>query len=193
MGYYKYLKEAWKNPDKEMQEYYKERVINWRKLPSVVRIARPNRPDRAKSLGYKAKQGVVIALVRLKKGGRNRPDTIRGRKPKKRGLRLFSPKKSRQWIAEERAARRYPNLEALNSYEVADDGQYYWFDVIMVDKHHPAILSDKDLSWIAEKQHKGRVFRGLTSSGKEARGLRNKGRGAEKARPSVGAGDGKIK
>jgi len=37
---------------------------------------------------------------------------------------------------------------------------------------------------IAQKQHHKRVFRGLTSAGKKIRGLRRKGRGAEKVRPS---------
>jgi large subunit ribosomal protein L15e len=55
----------------------------------------------------------------------------------------------------------------------------------MVDPHHPVILSDPKISWINEVQHTGRVHRGLTSAGKKSRGLRNKGIGAEKARPSV--------
>ena len=193
MGYYKYLREAWKNPKKSMKDSYKEKIIRWRKLPVIIRIAKPTRPDRARSLGYKAKQGVTMALVRVKKGGRNRPNTARGRKPKKSGLRKFSPKKSRRWIAEERASKRFPNMEVLNSYEVADDGKYYWYETILVDRTHPAIKSDKDLSWVTEPQHKRRVTRGLTSAGKKARGLRNKGKGAEKARPSVRANKGKIK
>ncbi|MEM2486836.1 MAG: 50S ribosomal protein L15e, partial [Candidatus Bathyarchaeia archaeon] len=78
----------------------------------------------------------------------------------------------------------FPNLEVLNSYWVGEDGRYKWFEVIMVDPHHPAIRADKDINWICEKQHKGRVFRGLTSAGKKVRGLRKKGHGAEKARPS---------
>jgi len=36
-------------------------------------------------------------------------------------------------------------------------------------------------------KHKGRVFRGKTSAGKSSRGLRNKGKGAEKLRPSLRA------
>jgi large subunit ribosomal protein L15e len=60
----------------------------------------------------------------------------------------------------------------------------------MVDPHHPAVKTDKDINWICQKQHKGRVFRGLTSAGKKVRGLRKKGRGAEKARPSRKAATG---
>jgi large subunit ribosomal protein L15e len=70
---------------------------------------------------------------------------------------------------------------------------YKWFEVIMVDPHHPVIKSDPKIAWIAGKTHKGRVFRGLTSAGKKGRGLRNKGKGAEKVRPSVRANKGKTK
>jgi large subunit ribosomal protein L15e len=45
-------------------------------------------------------------------------------------------------------------------------------------------LADERISWISGKEHKGRVQRGLTSSGKKSRGLRRKGKGAEKLRPS---------
>ncbi len=57
----------------------------------------------------------------------------------------------------------------------------------MVDPSHPVIRSDKDVGWICESTHRGRVFRGLTSAGKEVRGLHHKGRGAEKLRPSRSA------
>ena len=52
-------------------------------------------------------------------------------------------------MAEERAARKYPNLEVLNSYWVWQDGQYKWFEIVMVDPSHPAIKSDKDVGWVA--------------------------------------------
>ncbi|MEM5870716.1 MAG: 50S ribosomal protein L15e, partial [Candidatus Aenigmatarchaeota archaeon] len=80
-----------------------------------------------------------------------------------------TPKKSLQLIAEEKAARKYRNLEVLNSYLVADDGVYKYFEIIMVDPHHPVIKSDKNINWICNQR--GRVFRGLTSAGKKMRGL----------------------
>jgi len=92
--------------------------------------------------------------------------------------------KSLRLVAEERAARKFPNLEVLNSYWVWEDGRFKWFEIIMVDPSHPVIQSDKDVNWICENVHRGRVFRGLTSAGKEVRGLHHKGRGAEKVRPS---------
>jgi large subunit ribosomal protein L15e len=100
------------------------------------------------------------------------------------GVKKFKPAKSLRLIAEERAARKFPNAEVLNSYWVGEDGRSKWFEVILVDTAHPAIKSDKDVSWITERQHKRRALRGLTSAGKNVRGLHKRGKGAEKARPS---------
>ncbi len=194
MGMYKYIREAWKAPKKSyVGDLLKQRMIKWRREPVVVRIERPTRLDRARSLGYQAKQGYVIVRVRVRKGGRKRPRWKGGRKPSKMGMVKYSPKKSLQWIAEEKAARKFPNLEVLNSYWVGEDGMYKWFEVILVDPHHPVIKSDPKIAWIAGKTHKGRVFRGLTSAGRKSRGLRNKGKGAEKIRPSIRANMGKGK
>ena len=93
--------------------------------------------------------------------------------------------KNLQRIAEERTAKRYTNLEVLNSYFVGEDGKHKFYEVILVDPHHPVIISDPKINWIQEVQHTGRVYRGLTSAGKKGRGLRNKGLGSEKIRPSV--------
>jgi large subunit ribosomal protein L15e len=194
MGMYKYIREAWKSPKKSyVGELLKRRMIQWRRDPVVKRIERPTRLDRARSLGYQAKQGYVVVRVRVRRGGRKRPRWKGGRKPSKMGMVKYSPKKSLQWIAEEKAARKFPNLEVLNSYWVGEDGMYKWFEVILVDPHHPVIKSDPKIAWIAGKAHKGRVFRGLTSAGKRSRGLLNKGKGAEKVRPSIRAHQGRGK
>jgi len=100
------------------------------------------------------------------------------------GVQKFKPAKSLRLIAEERAARKFPNMEVLNSYWVGEDGRSKWFEVILVDTNSPCIKTDKDVGWITEKQHKRRAFRSLTSAGKKVRSLRNSGRGAEKVRPS---------
>ncbi|WP_297486795.1 50S ribosomal protein L15e [Thermococcus sp.] len=194
MGMYKYIREAWKNPKESyVGDLLKVRMIRWRREPVVVRVERPTRLDRARNLGYQAKQGYIIARVRVRKGGRKRPRWKGGRKPSKMGMIKYSPKKSLQWIAEEKAARKFPNLEVLNSYWVGEDGMYRWFEVILVDPHHPVVKNDPKIAWIAGKAHKGRVFRGLTSAGKRSRGLLNKGKGAEKIRPSIRANKGKGK
>lgn len=182
---YKYLAEAWKKPDESyVGDLMRQRLIEWRKQPAIFRVEKPTRLDRARKLGYKAKQGFIIVRVRVRRGGLRKQRPRSGRRPKRMGVTKYKPAKSLQLIAEERAARKFPNLEVLNSYWVGEDGRFKWFEVIMVDKAHPAIKSDKDINWICQKQHNRRVFRGLTSAGKKVRGLRKKGRGAEKARPS---------
>ncbi|MBW2993743.1 50S ribosomal protein L15e, partial [Candidatus Woesearchaeota archaeon] len=117
------------------------------------------------------------------RGGHKRPMIKKGRRPRNYSQRMDLDK-SYQRIAEERANKKYPNCEVLNSYWVAKDGRYYWYEIILIDKAHPAIKADKNLCWIAERHQKGRVFRGLTSTGKKSRGLKHKGKGFEKMRPS---------
>ena len=187
MGMYQYIREVWKKPHENLGNIWKERLIKWRQEPTTIRIERPTRLDRARSLGYRAKQGFVIVRQRVLRGGRQRPKITGGRRSKHSGRRSIVGK-SYQWIAEERAAKKYPNCEVLNSYYVAQDGKCYWYEIILVDKAHPQILADKNLRWIAEKQHTRRVFRGLTAAGKRSRGiLTHKGKGAEKLRPSLRA------
>jgi large subunit ribosomal protein L15e len=103
------------------------------------------------------------------------------------GVTKYTPQKSRRWIAEERAGRKFPNLRVLNSYWVGADHKWVWYEVVMVDPNHPVIFNDPHISWICDPTQKGRENRGLTSAGKRSRGLRKKGRGAEKIRPSLGA------
>jgi large subunit ribosomal protein L15e len=188
---YKYIAEAWAVPEKSfVDELMRQRLIEWRRQPAITRVEKPTRLDRARKLGYKAKQGFVVVRVRVRRGGLRKQRPRAGRRPKRMGVKKFKPAKSLRLIAEERAARKFPNLEALNSYWVGEDGRSKWFEIIMVDPEHPAIKADKDINWICQKQHRGRVFRGLTSAGKKVRGLRRKGLGAEKFRPSKKAGAG---
>jgi len=188
---YKYITEAWAKPEKSyVKELMRQRLIKWRKQSAIVRIEKPTRIDRARRLGYKAKQGFAIARVRVRRGGLRKKRPKAGRRPKRMGVKKYKPAKSMRLIGEERTGKKFPNLEVLNSYWVAEDGRSKWFEVIMVDPHHPAIKADKKINWIIQKQHHKRVFRGLTSAGKKIRGLRRKGRGAEKVRPSRKAAKG---
>jgi len=169
---YHYIAELWRRPyDGEMLELMRKRFIMWRRGPSIVRVESPTRLDRARSLGYRAKQGFVVVRVRIRKGGMRRHRPNKGRRPKRMGVYGYSPAKSIQLIAEERAARKYPNMEVLGSYYVGDDGVNKYFEVILIDRSHPAILSDPDISWIADPSQKGRVFRGKTTAGRRVRGL----------------------
>jgi large subunit ribosomal protein L15e len=182
---YKYMAEEWAKPEKSfVDELMRQRLIEWRKQRTVTRVERPLRLDRARKLGYKAKQGFVIARTRVRRGNLRKVRPKSGRRPKRMGVKKFKPAKSLRLIAEERAARKFPNMEVLNSYWVGEDGMSKWFEVILVDPNSPCIKTDKDVGWITEKQHKRRAFRSLTSAGKKVRSLRHKGRGAEKVRPS---------
>ncbi len=189
---YSYVREAWKRPKEGYLRTLRwHRLQVWRREGSVVRIERPTRIDRARALGYKAKQGIVVVRVRVRRGGRRKSRYVRGRRTKRMGMHKIYGGKSLQWIAEERAARKYRNLEVLNSYWVGEDGRYKWYEVILVDPHHPSIMADKDLNWIINDR--GRVFRGRTCAGRRSRGLLKRGKGTEKIRPSIRAHHGRGK
>ena len=49
------------------------RCWEYRQLPSLVRLQHPSRPDKARRMGYKAKQGYVVYRVRVRRGNRKRP------------------------------------------------------------------------------------------------------------------------
>lgn len=185
-SFYGYVRDAWKDPDSTyVKDLRWERLQVWRREGSVTRVRRPTRIDRARSLGYKAKQGIIVARVRVRRGSMRKSRYIRGRRTQHMGKNKITVGKSIQRIAEERAARKYPNMEVLNSYWVGEDGKLKWYEVILVDPSHPVIKSDKNLNWITDKVHKGRVYRGKTSAGHKGRGMAKRGTGTEKTRPSV--------
>ncbi|GAB4325865.1 MAG: 50S ribosomal protein L15e [Promethearchaeota archaeon] len=191
---YKYVSETFMKHERSFGTPNWERLVKMRRRKKAVhRVPKPTNVARARSLGYRAKQGFVIVQSRVKKGTREKPRPKKGRKPHAMGVTKYTAKKSKRWIAEERAARKYPNLEVLNSYYVAEDGRYKWYEVIMVDPHHPSIIADPKINWIGVGANKGRVFRGLTSAGKKSRGLHKKGKGTEKNRPSISAHGGRGK
>lgn len=183
MGLYQKLRELWKSPKKTIKSIQHERLILWRREPVTIKIDRPTRLDKARSLGYKAKQGIIVVRQRINKTKRMRELPAGGRRPKHNRRRKVVSKNYQQ-ISEERVAKKYPNMEVLNSYPVGSDGRHHFFEVILVDPCHPVIKTDKNLKKIGDKQHTNRAFRGLTSAAKKSRGLRKKGTGAEKIRPS---------
>ncbi len=184
-GLYYYLREAWKKPDaKDVHS----RMIEWRKSEAAVVVEKPSRLDRARGLGYKAKRGFVVVRVRVRRGGRKRERAqVKGRKSRKQTIRK-TLKMNYKWVAEIRAARKYKNLEVLNSYWIGQDGMYYFYEVIMVDPSKPEIKNDRTIKWITKGANRKRAERGLTSSAKKSRGLRGKGPN-KKVRPSLRAWD----
>ncbi len=185
---YSYIGDAWNVPEKSyVKELNRERKILWRKEKNFTRIERPTRLDRARSLGYKAKQGYVVVRASVRKGSLGKRSVMGGRRAKRKGMNKITYGKSLQRVAEERTAKRYPNMEVLNSYWVGADGQLEWYEVILVDPSHPVIMSDNKINWICDNTNKGRVYRGKTSAGTKGRGMRHTGKGAEKVRPSARA------
>jgi len=164
---YKYLNQLRKSP--EYEKIVKERLISWRREPVIVRIERPTKLERAHSLGYKAKQGFVLARTRIGKGSSKREDFAGGRKPSHAGMTSITPKMNLQHIAEIRVAKKFPNLEVLNSYYIAEDGKHIWFEIILVDPEHSCIKNDKKMNWICSPANRRRVFKGLTSAGKSSK------------------------
>lgn len=74
MGAYKYLEELWKHKQSDVLRFLlRVRCWQYRQLSSIHRCPRPTRPDKARRLGYKAKQGFVIYRARVRRGGRKRP------------------------------------------------------------------------------------------------------------------------
>jgi len=189
-SFYTYIRDAWKDPDDgKLAELQWQRKQDWREEGALERIERPTRLDRARSLGYKAKQGVVVVRASIRKGGARKQRFVAGRRTKRQGVTRITRRKNLQRVAEERTTRVYPNLRVLNSYSVGQDGSQKWFEVILVDPEHPAIQNDDDLSWICEDQHTDRALRGLTSAGQRNRGLNNRGKGTERTRPSLSSNE----
>jgi len=161
---YKYMAKAWSNPESSyIKEIMKERIIHWRRERAIIRIDKPTRLDRAHRLGYKHRVGFIVVRVRVRKSGYRKLRPRMGRRQKKMGVTKIKTPKNMRLIAEERAGKKFPNLEVLNSYWVWQDGLYKWYEVILVDR---TVLPKLNLG-----KGRGRVFRGLTGAGKKVRGL----------------------
>ncbi|XP_072045200.1 large ribosomal subunit protein eL15-like [Amphiura filiformis] len=174
MGAYKYMQELWRKKQSDVMRFLM-RVRTWqlRQLTAIHRASRPLRPDKARQLGYRAKQGYCIYRVRLRRGGRKRP-VPKGAtygKPNNQGVNQLKFQRSLQSVAEERAGRKCGALRVLNSYWIAEDSTYKYYDVILIDPFHKAIRRNPDSQWICNPVHKHRELRGLTSAGKKSRGL----------------------
>ncbi|MGB9986589.1 50S ribosomal protein L15e [Salarchaeum japonicum] len=185
-SFYSHIRDAWKQPGEgKLAELQWQRKQKWRDQGAIVRVDNPTRLDKARDLGYKAKQGVVVARVSVRKGTARKQRFKAGRRTKRQGVNRIGRSKNLQRIAEERATRKYRNLRVLNSYWVGEDGSQKWFEVIFLDPEHPAIQNDDDLNWICNNSQENRAHRGLTAAGKRGRGLSKKGKGTERTRPSV--------
>lgn len=168
MGAYKYIKESFQQGYKERSEAVRSRLIEWNNQSTLERVDKPTNVARARELGYKDKQGVVVVRARIRKGLSKREKVTGGRKPSKSG-RYFSRKKSAQAIAEERSSRAYSNCEVLNSYYVGEDGKSSYFEIILLDRGSSSIMNDP--IYASAVRSRGKAYRGLTASGRRHRGI----------------------
>merc|ERR1711907_161913 len=138
MGAYKYLRELWNRKQSDVLRFC-QRIRAWefRQLPTIHRASRPTRPDKARRLGYKAKQGYCIYRARVRRGGRKRPvhkGQVYG-KPRNAGINHLKARRSLRSVAEERVA-------------------------------HKCIRRDPRINWICAPVMKHHELRGITSAGR---------------------------
>jgi len=139
---YRQISKSWQSILHEKTGDIRARAVELRKEPALQRIERPSRLDRARILGYKAKQGVIVVRVRVSRGGMRRKRPTSGRRPKHMGTLKIKGKVPAQAVAERRAIAKYPNMKVLGSYLIWKDGRFAWFECILVDPLNPSTRKD---------------------------------------------------
>ncbi|XP_037364140.1 60S ribosomal protein L15-like [Talpa occidentalis] len=182
MGAYKYIQVLWGKKQSDVMRFLlRARCWQYCQLSALHGAPHSTRPDKARRLGYKAKQGYVIYRIRVHRGGLKRP-VPKGATygmPVHHGVNQLKFARSLQSVAEERAGRHCGALRVLNSYCVGEDSTYKFFEVILSDPFHKlsfqdpfqAIRRNPDTQWITKPVHKHREMQGLTSAGHKSRGL----------------------
>src|SRR5437899_7208958 len=130
---YSHMQGWWRHGTADFRDWLRRAAISWRREPVVKRIPRPTKLVTARRLGYKAKPGVVVVRVRVRRGGARKPRPVSGRRQKALGVSKFTRSISLQRIAENRAGSKYPNLTILSSYYLYADGRSLWYEVLLRD------------------------------------------------------------
>ena len=172
MGASKYIKKAfqeeWKGSEDKDYNYraiMQARTIEYRKEPrSVIKLERPTNIPAARKVGYRAKQGIFVIRVGIRKGSGTYHRPKNKRRPKRQGQAKLTRRISTQGMAEQRSSKTYENAEVLGSYKIAEDGQKHYFEVILADRDAKTIRTDKKLKWLVYGKQKGRAERGKTSA-----------------------------
>lgn len=173
MGAWKYIRanfqKEWKGGEDDDYNYgalMKKRTLEYRRgEKAVVKLEGPTNIPAARGVGYKAKQGIFVARVRVRKGTGTHHRPKNKRRPKRQGRLKLSRRKSVQGIAEERASKKFENAEVLGSYKIAEDGQKHYYEVVLADRNAPSVSADRNLQWLL-KGHRGRAERGKTFAGR---------------------------
>lgn len=173
MGAGKYIAKTfqnqWKAVEDENYDYksmMKKRAMDYRKEElAIVKIDKPTNLPSAKSVGYKAKQGIFVARVRIRKGSGTYHRPKNKRRPKRQGQEKLTRKKNTQAMAEEKASKKFENAEVLGSYKIAEDGRTHYFEIVLADREAARVGTDPKLVYLFEGQ-KGRAERGKTFAGR---------------------------
>jgi len=137
--------QVWLKMLKENPIELRQRAVVWRNENAVNRVEKPSRIARARRLGYKAKQGIIVIRMRVGTGGMRKHRPRGGRRPKHLGVTKIKADVSMKQVAERRVLERYPNMKLLGSYFLYKDGMHYWFEVVLADPSHPRIAKDKEI------------------------------------------------
>ena len=140
-----YQDQVWLRMWKENAPQLRAKAVEWRRQNALVRVERPSRIQKARQLGYKAKQGIVVIRMRVGRGNMRRKRPVAGRRPKHLGVLRIKPALSMQKVAERRVLERHPNMQLLGSYYLYQDRLYLWYEVILADPSHPRIVKDKEI------------------------------------------------
>ena len=69
-----YVEELWRKKQSDVMRFLlRIRCWQYRNGKAITRCSRPVRPEKARHVGYKAKQGYVVYRVRVRRGDRKRP------------------------------------------------------------------------------------------------------------------------
>lgn len=140
-----HMAQIWLNMWKTNSDELRAKTTLWRNEPTINRIQHPSRLDRARRLGYKAKQGIIVVRTRVGRGGMRKQRPTSGRRPKHLGVVRIKQSESMQKVAERRVNEKYPNTEVLGSYYLHKDGKNIWYEIILADPSHPSISKDKEM------------------------------------------------
>jgi len=137
--------QTWLKMWRENSPVIRDKLVSWRKQNAVTRLDKPSRIQKARRLGYKAKQGIIVIRMRVGTGGMRKKRPRGGRRPKHLGVTRIKADVPMKQVAERRVLVKYPNMSLLGSYFLYKDGFHYWFEVILADTAHPRIVKDKEL------------------------------------------------
>lgn len=142
---YRAIQKTWREMVENKSTELKSKGMDLRRRPTIERLERPSRLDRARRLGYKAKSGFIVVRIKVGRGGMRRRKTAGGRRPKHAGLLRMKADVNMRQTSEKRVAIKFPNLKVLNSYFYYKDGKNAWYEVILIDTHNSSVMSDNDV------------------------------------------------